>query len=133
MRIPFVDTYKKNRGAKNLIENAQNKYDSAQKRMDRQRQATSQHMEELGAVKLEMWSADIGEFITVYRYFKEVKIEGQITGKDVMKIPVKPDWNINEMQKVSMNAAEVVQGVFFASPFCRKLQNKNVGYCKTVL
>jgi REP element-mobilizing transposase RayT len=23
--------------------------------------------------------------------------------------------------------------VFFASPFCRKLQNKNVGCCKTVL
>jgi Holliday junction resolvasome RuvABC ATP-dependent DNA helicase subunit len=23
--------------------------------------------------------------------------------------------------------------LFFASPFCRKLQNKNVGCCKTVL
>ena len=26
-----------------------------------------------------------------------------------------------------------ITGVFFASTFCRKLQNKNVGRCKTVL
>ncbi len=110
MRIPFVDTRRKNKEARSLIENAQHKYDSAQKRMDRQRQATSKRLETLGAIKLDMWSNDIGEFLDVYRFFKEVKIEGKIIGKEMMKIPVKPDWNINEMQKVSMNATEVVQG-----------------------
>ena len=28
---------------------------------------------------------------------------------------------------------DIVLWMFFASPFCRKLQNKNVGCCKTVL
>ena len=28
---------------------------------------------------------------------------------------------------------ESMENLFFASPFCRKLQNKNVGCCRTVL
>lgn len=110
MRIPFYETHKKNKEARSLIENARHKYDTAQKRMDRQRQATTKQLETLGAMKLKMWSEDIGDFLSVYQFFKEVKIEGKITGKEMMKIPVKPDWNVNEMQKVSLSAAEVVQG-----------------------
>ena len=33
----------------------------------------------------------------------------------------------------STNEVDVFYEVFFASPFCRKLQNKNVGCCKRVL
>ncbi len=110
MHIPIYDTVKKNKEANNTIQNAQSKYDSAQRRMEKQRKWTSNQLEELGTLKLEIWSEDIKEFIDVYQFFKEIKIEGKITGKEVMAIPVKPDWNINEMQKVSMNASEVIKG-----------------------
>ena len=110
MHIPIIDTIRKNKNARDLIESAQNKYDKAQKRMDRQRQSTSECLGELGEIKLEVWSEDIGEFVRIYQFFKEVKIEGRITGKETMSIPLKPDWNIKEMQRVSVNAGEVIQG-----------------------
>ncbi len=53
--------------------------------------------------------------------------------------------NVNEKAALIWAIADKLTGVykpheygevillFFASPFCRKLQNKNVGCCKTVL
>lgn len=46
MRIPFYETHKKNKEARSLIENARHKYDTAQKRMDRQLQNDWKRLEQ---------------------------------------------------------------------------------------
>ena len=45
-------------------------------------------------------------------------------------------WNVENKICGATDIALTPEGheqVFFASTFCRLLQNKNVGYCKTVL
>lgn len=112
MGIPFVDTYKKNKEAKSLIEDAQYRYDKAQRKMERQRQRTSDSLELLGKLKLEMLSEDIGEFTSLYKRFKDVKIVGKISGKETQSLlaAANIDYNMEEIQMASVNASEVFKG-----------------------
>ncbi len=110
MRVPFRDTYRKNKEAKSLIENAQSKYDRSRKKMERQRQQTSDHLESLGKMKLQMLSDDIGEFTKLFQHFKDVRIEGKIIGREALAAPVNIKINVAEMQRASINAAEVFKG-----------------------
>ena len=72
---------------------------------------------ELSLIQQYITDNDISRKYAVYydlyeKYKRDYRIDRLLTGK----------WT-----------KEVTRRVFFASPFCRKLQNKNVGCCKTVL
>ena len=111
MRIPIVDTYKKNKEAKSIIEDAQYRYDKAQKKMERQRQRTSDSLELLGKLKLEMLSEDIGEFTSLFKCFKDVKIAGKIAKENPSLLAAtNVDYNMDEIQMASVKASEVFKG-----------------------
>lgn len=110
MHIPIYDTYKTNKEAKQTLANAQSKFDNAKRKMERSHESAKWSLEHLGETKLKISSECIGKFVELHKFFADTQIDVKITGQGLMKAPVKIDFDIKEMQKVSTNAAEVLQG-----------------------
>ena len=110
MHIPIWDTYKTNKEAKQTLANAQSKINNAKRKMENAHSSATWSLERLGELKLEMSSECIGKFVELHSFFTETNIDVKITGQGLIKAPVNFDYNVSEMKKVSMNAAEVIQG-----------------------
>ncbi len=110
MHIPIIDTYKTNKEAKQTLANAQDKIDNAKRKMERAHERATRSLENLGEVKLKISSECIGKFVELHKFFTDTQIDLKITGQGLMKAPVKIDFNVKELQKVSTNATEILQG-----------------------
>lgn len=110
MEIPIIGAIKKNKKAKEIVERAKNKYSTAEKRLERQRKYTANKLNELGETKLEIWANDIGDFLEVYKYFKEIRIEENISTTNQLKNISKITLDIQDMKVSSVNAMEIVKG-----------------------
>lgn len=78
--------------------------------MERSHEHATRSLENLGEVKLKISSECIRKFVELHKFFADTQIDVKITGQVLMKAPVKIDFDVREMQKVSTNATEIIQG-----------------------
>ena len=98
-----------NKSAKSIVEEAQEIYEAAKGRLEKQREITSADLDDYGRIKLKSYYEDIGGFIQYFKCFKKINIEGDMqTGSVADKRSIK--MNIKEMSQVSVTAQEVVKG-----------------------
>lgn len=98
-----------NNKAKELIEDAQKKYDRAKSTLDKQRSVISSDLETLGKTKLNAWSNDIGQFVEAFKNFKNVDISGSVNLNDKLKLQIDNTDKFKNMEVASLKAAEVVK------------------------
>lgn len=98
-----------NSKAKEYIEDAHKKYDSAKDALDEQRAVTSKDLEVLGTTKLNAWSNDIGQFVEYFKKFKNVEINGKVNLNEKLKLQIDSTGNFKNMEVASLKATEVVK------------------------
>lgn len=74
-----------NSKAKDLIKQAQTKYTKAEKELESQRKITSEDLDVLGEVKLNVWSKQMGKFVELFHHFKKVNVEGNVNTSNHLK------------------------------------------------
>ena len=98
-----------NKNANSIVEEAQNIYETAKDRLEKQRDITSADLDDYGKIKLKSYYEDIGGFLQYFNCFKRVDVNGDInTGSVADKRSIK--MNIKEMAQTSLTAKEIVQG-----------------------
>lgn len=99
----------RNAEAKELIERAQRKYDSAKEVFDQQRANTNGKLEKLGAIKLNTWSNEMNSFLKTFNSFKNVKLEGNVNLNERLKLKIQNPDNLKNMQIATLKATEVTK------------------------
>lgn len=61
-----------------LLNDAQEKYDNAQKRFNEQKDKTTKQLENLGKIKVDCWSGNMESFLNVFNSFKNVDVESKL-------------------------------------------------------
>ncbi len=98
-----------NSKAKELIEEAEEKYERAKTDLEEQREATTSDLEILGETKINSWSNDIGLFVEYFNKFKNVDLRGNPNINEKLKMQIDRTGNFKKMEIASMNATEVVK------------------------
>lgn len=98
-----------NNKAKEIVENAENKYNRKKNLLEEQRNNTSKDLEELGETKLYSWSNDIGKYINIFKNFKKVEIEGNPDLNEKLKMQITDVGSLNKMEVASLKATEVIK------------------------
>lgn len=98
-----------NSKAKEIIEKAERKYNRAKDSLEEQRNVTSYDLERLGETKLYSWSNDIGRFISVFKQFKKVEIEGNPNLNEKLKMKITDMGSLGKMEVASLKATEVMK------------------------
>lgn len=101
-----------NSKAKELIEDAEYKYDKAKSRMENQRDATTLQLETLGELKLTSWSEDIGTFVRLFGEFKRVELTSKVHTDALLKGNIQNVGELKQMQVAAVKATEVIQAGF---------------------
>lgn len=102
------DAYSDNAEAKTTAQKAEHTFNSGYGRLSKARERAQQALGSLGALKLEMWSEDLGRFSTLFRNLKNVRIEGGV-GLGELK-DFAESSQLGEMEKMALKAREVVAG-----------------------
>ena len=102
----MMDSSENNSRAKRLQREAKEVYDEAVYRLDSAREKTNDMLKTLGATKLNIWSADMGGFITAFSKFKNVRWEGLLAQEGA--IDVSPE-SIKAIQTASLKASEIMR------------------------
>lgn len=97
-----------NSKAKDLIKQAQTKYTKAEKELESQRKITSEDLDVLGEVKLNVWSKQMGKFVELFHHFKKVNVEGNVNTSNHLK--TSETGNLKKMQVASIKATEIMKG-----------------------
>jgi len=98
-----------NSKAKDLIDDAQYKYDCAKEQLEEQRELTSSDLDQLGRTKLESWSNDIGNFIELFKQFKNVELQGNVNLNDSLRMQMDNPANFKKMEVAALKAGEVMK------------------------
>ena len=101
-----------NAKAKDLIEDAEYKYDKAKSRMENQRDATTFQLETLGELKLTSWSEDIGTFVKLFEEFKKVELASKVHTDVLLEGNIQNVGELKQMQVAAVKATEVIQAGF---------------------
>lgn len=98
-----------NNKAKELIADAQRKYDTAKESLEEQREITSRDLETLGITKVNCWSNDIGSFIECFKNFKNVDLQENANLTEKLNLQTDSTKNFENMQVAALKATEVVK------------------------
>ena len=101
------DSYDNNQEAKEICEDAQDLFDRAKNRLENQRNKTNSTLERLGTTRINIWSQEMHDFVTVFNKFKDLQYKGKYAD-DQMLAPTKEA--LKNMTQTSISAAELVQG-----------------------
>lgn len=64
--VKGAKSIKNNKDAKEMIEEAQIKYQNAESRLENQREITNEELEKLGKIKLNVWANDMHDFLNIF-------------------------------------------------------------------
>ena len=104
-----VDAASDNEKAKQIEEEALERYKRRQDRLEYLRQNTTESLEELGKLKLDVWNQQLGRFVQLYEQLRNVELTGQANvGKLGAATFTKED--LKQMRDLSIKAHEVVMG-----------------------
>lgn len=105
-----VDAVEKTSKAKHVDEDAHDIFDKSRKNLEESRLTISNRLDELGKLKLNLWSNQLGKFVTLFERLKNIEIKGSAEIGEMKEIKE----SINEMKKISYNANEVLSGAVAA-------------------
>ena len=94
----------------NLLDEAQQKYDSALSRLESQKRVTTRSLEKLGEIKLEAWSNSMDTFANAFGYFKNIEINRKIEmNLHFIGSNENPEQMLINMNQASMTASEIAK------------------------
>lgn len=99
----------KNSQAKKIEASAQKEYHSAEESLERQRKKTTNSLETLGALKVDVWGKDMNGFVKSFHSFKNVRIEGGPELNDRLRLQIENPDCMKNMEVATVKAAEIVQ------------------------
>lgn len=93
-----------------LLDDAQNMYDSAAQRLENHKQSTAKSLEKLGELKLNAWSNDMSVFLANFGSFANVQMKCiDDRNLDFFEKDLSPNQLMVNMQIASVNAKEVLK------------------------
>ncbi len=101
-----VDAVKTTSEAKTVNKEAEDIYRNAESDLKYSRSRTSDTLENLGKLKLEVWSSQMGRFIQLFEKLKNVEITGSAEVGELQQI----NQQLSEMKNISLKATEVLTG-----------------------
>lgn len=96
--------------ADNTNERAQDVFDAAKRKLERERKRCSRKLDELGHLKARIWSREIGRAVSLIELFRDVRLEGG-PGGDALGDRTFTEAEMTEMKTVSAHAGEIVDGI----------------------
>lgn len=102
-----VDAYKDNTRASELQSEARQIFEGAQQQLELTRAQTSETLDELGKLKLEIWEKQLGRFVQLFGQLKNVELEGNA---EVGRLKTFTREELAEMSSISIRASEVLSG-----------------------
>jgi len=103
------DAYDDHKKAKQKRKKAKRIYERAESRLEKACESTQDALESLGEKKLRAWDNQIGRFIDLFSQLRNVEISG-VPSADGFEGKAVSQKELEGMEKVSLEAAEVVQG-----------------------
>ncbi|RSK28803.1 hypothetical protein EJF36_19050 [Bacillus sp. HMF5848] len=106
-----VEASSNNSRAKELYEEAEEIFENAKEELEESKIDATHSLEQLGALKLQVWDEQFGRFINLVEQVKNVKLSGQahIDTKLIKNISFSTR-ELQEMKEISLKASEVVSG-----------------------
>lgn len=107
--VKGAKSIKNNKDAKEMIEEAQIKYQNAESRLENQREITNEELEKLGKIKLNVWANDMHDFLNIFSVYKNVNFEHNLELDNSIKNNISDSEFLKNIQIASMNAVEITQ------------------------
>lgn len=104
-----VDAASDHSKAKKLQREAQKLYKRAELQLNSSREVTTETLEHLGQLKLEVWDKQLGRFVKLYEQLKNVELTGQANTGEFNAANFTKD-ELAQMKDISLKAHEVVLG-----------------------
>ena len=105
--VKSVSAHTKNANAKQIVAEAQNIYDEAREMLEEQRTCTAECLKRLGALKVDIWSKEMNDFIRTFRAFKNVRMESDVAGDERLKLKCQGTENLKNMEVAALKATEM--------------------------
>lgn len=107
--VKSVSAHTKNANAKQIVAEAQNIYDEAREMLEEQRTCTAECLKRLGALKVDIWSKEMNDFIRTFRAFKNVRMESDVAGDERLKLKCQGTENLKNMEVAALRATEIAR------------------------
>ena len=107
--VKSVSAHTKNANAKQIVAEAQNIYDEAREMLEEQRTCTAECLKRLGALKVDIWSKEMNDFIRTFRAFKNVRMESDVAGDERLKLKCQGTENLKNMEVAALKATEIAR------------------------
>ncbi len=104
-----VDAASDNEKAKQIQEKALERYKRRKDRLDYLRQNTTESLEELGKLKLDVWDRQLGRFVELFEQLKNVELTGQANVGELGAANFSKA-ELSQMKILSLKAQEVAMG-----------------------
>lgn len=95
--------------ANEVQKKAQKRHKSAKQRLEKARNRTIATLEDLGKLKLEVWSQQLGRFVELFSQLKNVELTGQAMVDELKMAHLTKD-ELAQMKDLSAKASEVLIG-----------------------
>ena len=95
--------------ARKTIEEAKDVHAGAKQRLQDAKSGASLQLSDLGKLKLDVWSRQLGRFVELFELMKHVRIEGAANVEGLDDLAVTPEC-LREMKAVALNASTVIAG-----------------------
>lgn len=96
--------------ADNTNERAQDVFDAAKRKLEREKERCSRKLDELGHLKARVWSGEMGRAVSLIELFRDVRLEGG-PGGDALGERTFTEAEMTEIKTVSARAGEIVDGL----------------------
>ncbi len=104
-----IEAASDNKEAKELQKQAQAIYESTERDLKYVRQTTTESLEKLGKLKLEVWNQQLGRFVQLYEQLRNVELTGQ-AHIDELNAAKFTREELGQMKDLSLKAQEVMIG-----------------------
>lgn len=98
-----------NTEAKEMVSKAQLLYDEAKGKLEKQRQDTTECLENLGKVKLDAWANEMNSFLNIFHSFKNISVGKDIDVKESIKLKMSNPESLKNMGVAAAKASEITQ------------------------
>ena len=96
-----------NSKADHMVKAAQDACQQAQEALEEQRAETTNKLETLGTIKLDIWSKEMHDFVQSFQSFKNVRMEGGPELNDRLRLQIENPDNLKNMEIASIKASEI--------------------------
>ena len=77
--------------------------------LEEQRTCTAECLKRLGALKVDIWSKEMNDFIRTFRAFKNVRMESDVAGDERLKLKCQGTENLKNMEVAALKATEIAR------------------------